>query len=91
LDGVEMVEIEYKIRPDGKYTKGCNFCDCEVALGEFTWEHNEYHEESEKIKYLCEVCASTLIGQSRDSEETHITHKIIAQVANHLKQKLNLF
>jgi len=86
-----MSEIEYKLRHYGEYIRECHFCDCEVPLGEFNWEIGEEHEESDKIKYLCEVCSITNIASTRRYEQDFRTHKIIAEVVNHLKQKLNLF
>lgn len=82
--------MEYEIvKNEYDDVQGCYSCGCEVPLHGFDWgpPYNEPHE-TDKIM-LCEICASTHIGSSaRRGYTGHETARIIAQVANHLIDKL---
>lgn len=83
-----MILYEWKIE-DG-YICGCSCCGSNVPLSLFKRNHGE------KMRDLCEVCASTLVGSNdwhkHPSNCHHVeTQKIIAAVANIILERLGKF
>jgi len=74
-------------------TAPCNSCHCEVPTDTFDWgpPYSEPHETDKRL--LCEVCASTSAGNDTlDLKNPNArTAKLMAEMINHLKEKLNLF
>ena len=86
--------IEYKKR-ENEYgdTLECNSCGCEVQTAGFDWgpPYSEPHETDKRL--LCEVCASTSAGnETRDARNPNYgSARMMAQMINHLKEKMGLF
>ena len=76
---MEEEKYEIKKNEDGDI-KPCDCCGCEVALSTY--------EDRGKKKVLCEVCATTFIGNSLDRRHEPVTKEILAQVANLIIEKI---